>query len=227
METLGITALSWGLEGGSRASMLITMFVLVRVGFFCLLRPGELVNLRVGDVRLPGAGALTTSAVLAIRSPKNKRYFGQNQFVIVEDVVCIMWLRWLLRGLPREVTLWPSSPESFRVLFKKVSERCGLGNLRLVPAGLRPGGTTHLVSLGLDLSRIQFLGRWRVQSTMQVYVQEAMSSLVLVSMSQSQVNTVSQITSQASQFVRNPPSLAWPYIFSRHRQWRSSSVLRK
>ena len=50
LQALFAVSLSWGFEVSSLASLLIPFAVLLRVGFFALLRPGMLSRLTAGDV---------------------------------------------------------------------------------------------------------------------------------------------------------------------------------
>ena len=71
-----------GLATPGRALHYVTASVLLRLGFFGLLRPGELLKLRFGDIRLFSHGN-RTMAVIAIPNPKNWRAFGMSQFSVV------------------------------------------------------------------------------------------------------------------------------------------------
>ena len=69
------------------------------LGFACLLRLGELLNLRVGDISLPEGTTQeeeSLGAVVIIRQPKTRRVWRQ-QFVVSRDTVLVQWLvvhRW-------------------------------------------------------------------------------------------------------------------------------------
>lgn len=59
----------------------LTFATLMMVGFFSLLRPGELCSLTRKDISLPNAWALAGPfAVIKINQPKNKRQLGAQQF---------------------------------------------------------------------------------------------------------------------------------------------------
>ena len=67
-----------------------TFSVLVMTGFFGLLRPGEIFNLRAQDVVLPNSLSLAGEfAVLRIVRPKNSRQMGSQQYVEIRhpDVI--------------------------------------------------------------------------------------------------------------------------------------------
>eukprot|EP00973_Karenia_brevis_P018750 2570840-Karenia_brevis.AAC.1 len=56
--------------------------VLMRLGFFGLLRPSEIVKLKRLDIKFVKNSTGTNSMVLALRSPKNRASMGRLQFVI-------------------------------------------------------------------------------------------------------------------------------------------------
>ena len=220
-------AVSWSLEDRARAALLLPLAVLLLVGFEGLLRPGELVGLRRGDILLPRPHSLSKNVVIAIRSPKNRKYFGRQQFVTITDPMCIRWLSWLIELLPSPVKLWPSSPSVFRATFQTLVKRGGLTGHRFTPAGLRAGGATHLVAMGMDLSRVQFLGRWRAHQTMAIYVQEATAELVLMQISGPMSQCISAVLQEAADSLLQPPRLPWGAFFSRRRQWRTLQTWRR
>ena len=214
-EFLSSVALSWGLEQTSWALPLVVFSVLIRVGFNGLLRPGELLNLRSQDVSVSDVWDDHQYLVLAIRNPKTRRFGGRHQHVVIHDKFCIGWLRWLCRDLPPSMKIWPFSQDVFRTWFRKVLSRGGLQQFRFTPGSLRAGGTTHLVIQGMDLTRVQFLGRWRANSSMSVYVQEAMASLTWVHLSAELKHTISMTVLESRQLVSSPPLIPWWCLFQR------------
>ena len=188
---------------------------------FGLLRPGEICGLLVHDVSVPKLGGFSSACVLAIRSPKIRRSFGRHQHVVIHGRACLEWLGWLLHGVPGPLKVWPSSLSVFRATFQAVVRRADLESLRFSPAGLRAGGATHLVGLSMDLSRVQFLGRWKAHASMSIYVQEAMSALVWVQIPLPILSIMYLVLEECSVPLSIPPQVPWPALFSRRSQWRS------
>ena len=89
----------------------------------------------------------------------------------------------ILQNMPLYLKLWPPSIASFRFIFLQVVQRCGLEEYGFTWGGLRAGACTHMIVRDEDMSRIQFLGRWRSHASMSSYVQEAASSLVWIQIS--------------------------------------------
>lgn len=131
------------------------------MGFFALLRPGELFGLTEPDVALPNALSLGASfAVLKIRQPKNARQLGVQQYAEVRHPDAINWLTWLTcRRRKMGGPLWGSTASRFRRMFRAVCDDLRIRDLRLLPASLRAGGASWLVATGTDISKIRFQGR--------------------------------------------------------------------
>ena len=69
----------------SGPGLLLPLAVLMRVGFFALLRPGEICALRCMDVLVKDAGTETALAIVVVRRPKNRASLGRQQFSVVRD----------------------------------------------------------------------------------------------------------------------------------------------
>lgn len=227
LHFLFLTALDWAMSDRRMAHLLWPFDVLLLVGFEALLRPGELAGLRVGDVRPPGPLDAKKQAVLAIRSPKTKFFYGRAQFALVASEHVVSWLAWLIHGLPRHSKIFPSSLERFRALFKAVCSRAGLSQLQLTPASLRAGGTKFLVTGGADLLRVKMLGRWRSEHSMSCYVQEAVAQLVWLNLTAAERSRIEEEVASFQAVLSSPPRVPWCLIFSRRLQWRMMAAARK
>ena len=182
--------------------------VLIRVGYYCLLRPAELVGLRRKDV-LFSAGHCP---ILAIRNPKNRRFFGRAQFVLLQDVCTSDWLRWFVHSLPGECKLWPGSISSFRVWFRRLLQVCCLDTVAWNPSSLRCGGATYLhVHLNVSISRLKFIGRWSSDRTLSAYVQESAYCLVLTQLTDVLQQRINHALSSAFvvHILSTPPHQSW------------------
>ena len=158
---------------------------LIGLGFFGLLRPGELLALQVEDIGLPNSLSLGSDCVVArIAAPKNSRQMGIHQFTTVSQPDVVNWIAWLVSVKRRQSDrLWHSSPQKFRVLFKTVCEKLGLSACRFSPASLRAGGATFLVDQGVEISKIRFLGRWSHLRSLEHYVQVARAQQLALELS--------------------------------------------
>eukprot|EP00973_Karenia_brevis_P035258 4863344-Karenia_brevis.AAC.1 len=103
---------------------------------------------------------------------------GASQFAVVRDVSTIQSLSWLIEGLPGPIKVWPSLGPRFSPCFSFLCTRLNISYLNLVPASLRSGGTKHYLLSCLSMEQLMFMGCWAVQSSLGIYVQEAMAFLV-------------------------------------------------
>lgn len=178
----------------SRLGMDWTLFsVLLEIGFFCLLRPGELLRLRHKDIAMPSSFVLCEQHVaFKIVSPKNRRQFGDNQFVLLKNRNCIAWLKKI--HLPSEdKPLWIHSPRVFANMMKQIMRELGVDACNFTPASLRPGGATMYYSAGISVSTLRFMGRWSVERSLEHYIQLAMAAQIMNQLSSQAISRLKKI----------------------------------
>ena len=161
---------------------------LIELGFFCLLRPGEIFRLKHCDVAMPSGLTLCEQhAAIKIVSPKNRRQFGESQFVLLCNRNTIGWLKTI--HIPHsEQLIWDRSPRVFALLMKQVMRELGVANCKFTPASLRPGGATMYYSRGISISTLRFMGRWSVERSLEHYIQQAMAAQIMNALSTKAVN---------------------------------------
>ena len=215
---LFVHALATAMEQPSQADVLVPLAVLSLVAFYGLLRPGEVVALTAGDVRFQDT-AEGLVAILALRDPKNRRAMGAAQFSIVRIDGVARWLRWLVDGLPLHVRIWPRSYAAFGTAIKSVLAEMGLASCGLTAGSLRPGGTTYYHIMGKHISDLKYLGRWRSETSLAIYIQEAMAYLVWIDISHAGQLLLKRLSEASVHILRAPPIAPWPTLFSRRTQW--------
>ena len=148
---------------------------LLGAGFFGLLRPGELLNLKKKDVGLPNQLAFGRPCVtLQITKPKNFRQLGHQQFVVITQPDVCNWLTWLFHVTKtNDDLLWRSSATEFRRLFKSCCLQLWGKNHPFVPASLRAGGATFKFDECADINRLRLEGRWSNVQSLEHYIQVA------------------------------------------------------
>ena len=153
------------------------MSVLLEVGFFSLMRPGEMLALTRQLVSLPGQllGNAAEFAVVGILSPENRKQLGKFQFAVCRSGNASSWLAWLCEGLHPAERLWPTTGKDFRKMFRILIDYLGLTELGFSPASLRAGGATYLFMHGVDPPRLKFYGRWSSERTLAHYLQESVT----------------------------------------------------
>ena len=160
----------------------------VWLGFVGLLRPAEILQLKVGDLSFssPGGGlGQDPGLVVVVRNPKTRRIW-HKQFVLCRDDRLERWLKWWVQGMPARKSLFNFSRYVWQKHFSALIERLGLEACRFTLGSLRAGGATSHFRKHGNLGELQFLGRWTSQSTLRFYLQEAFSMHV-----ESQISTAS------------------------------------
>jgi hypothetical protein len=160
------------------------------VCFEGLLRPSELLNLRVMDILFP-QGA-DPGAVLVIQMPKTRRIW-KTQFVLLDNPGLVAWLEWWLEGRGPNEAAFPLVARRWRQAFKTVAEFMGVSNAGFSLGSLRSGGATNHFRVHRNLGHLQFLGRWRSAKTLEHYLHEAYAAMTAGSLSASSKKLMEQL----------------------------------
>ena len=167
--------------------------VLLEIGFFCMLRPGELMRLTHADIALPGSFVVCEQhAAIRILSPKNRRQFGESQFVLVKNSNTVAWLTKVLVVGATE-PIWFSGVRAFTLLFKQSIKELGVEDCKFTPASLRPGGATMYYSAGVSVPTLRFMGRWSVERSLEHYLQVAMATQIMNKLKPSAVSRLKRL----------------------------------
>lgn len=183
-------------ETSGRASDLWFRFsTMLAIGFFGLLRPGEMFKLQRRHITLPNAVSLGAPfAVMLLEQPKNARQMGKQQFSVLRHPDAVNWLSWLTMSSQKSrEALWPSAPSRFRVMFKEICEKLGVGRLKLSPASLRAGGATWMLDEGTEVSKIRFMGRWSNLRSLERYLQVARAQQIALTLEPTAVAAVKHL----------------------------------
>ena len=149
------------------------------LAFDCLLRCGELCNLRREDVAFPKdrrMGVEYKITTLSIRVAKT----GRNQSVTVADPEVVTLLRHVVAATKPGALLFPGGSSKFRNVFKAACAQLGLSS-RYVPHSLRHGGATRLHLQGVRLEDIMVRGRWASSKSARTYIQSSRAVLMAMS----------------------------------------------
>lgn len=166
-------------QDGAVRSQWFIMAILLEIGMLCLLHPGELLKLRHSDFALPGSFSLSQSqAAIRMEAPKNRRQFGQQQFVSLKNSNVIAWIREFLTVGSHDL-FWPATKGAFSKCFQQLISELGLKHHRFTPGSLRPGGATMYYGRGMPISSLRFLGRGTVERSLEHYIQQAMAVQIL------------------------------------------------
>ncbi len=141
---------------------------------------------------------------VCIENPKTRRVGGRIQHVVIKDLSTIAWAQWLVGDLPDDAPLFTMSGPVLRRRFQELVVAGGSENLKFTPAGLRAGGATFLYVGGISVNRLRLVGRWRVVSSLEHYVQEAAAVQLLQRLPPSARNTAALVSS-FWEYVAFPP----------------------
>jgi integrase len=150
--------------------------VAVVLAFDCLLRCGELTNLRREDVAFPKdrrMGHEYKITTLSIRVAKT----GRNQSVTVANPDVVALLRQVVAQTAPRGLLFPGGSTKFRKVFKRACQELGLSS-KYVPHSLRHGGATRLHLQGVRVEDIMVRGRWASSKSARTYIQSSRAVLM-------------------------------------------------
>jgi len=154
----------------------------VLLSFDCLLRVGELVQLRREDIahahdqRLGTGGGRYRGPGTILRIQQAKT--GKNQWVTVRDPQVIRMLLELRAMTKPGALLFPFSTASFRAVFKRGCADLKLSSL-YVPHSLRHGGATRYRHvLGWSMENVIERGRWASAKSARIYIQAGVALLM-------------------------------------------------
>ncbi len=178
--------------------------VMLELGVLCSLRPGELCRLKHSDFAMPGDLSVGRSnTAIRINAPKNRRQFGEQQFVTLTHPNVVMWLRMILKG-GQDEPLWTYKPARFSKLFKQLVLELGIDAFRFTPASLRPGGATMYYTLGIPIASLRFLGRWTVERSLEHYIQQATATQILNRLPDQVVDRLLKLAPKCLDMVAHP-----------------------
>eukprot|EP00438_Fugacium_kawagutii_P008892 Skav234759 [mRNA] locus=scaffold2327:79052:85672:+ [translate_table: standard] len=152
------------------------------VGFDCLLRPGEIYDLKVGDITWA-----SKRATLTLRSTKTGIRKGAEEMVFCESRLATKWLKKACAGKSPHQLIVGCSRKHFRSLsFNLLQHFAITGNFSLY--SLRRGGATWHFLGERSMEATLLRGRWQSTSTARIYLADAAATLVHLQLSSGQVN---------------------------------------
>ena len=185
-------------------------------GFVCLLRPGELLNLRRLDISFPegeGFESQAIGAVIIVRKPKTRRIWRQ-QFVLCRDPRLVRWLQWWMADVSGKTLLFGVSRYVLQKKFSDVLCKLGIDDCGYTLGSLRAGGATDFFQRTRNLGELQYQGRWTAASTLQYYLMEAFSAFVTSSV-ESSVREKLESVHVLKHLLNFPPKICAQEVFRR------------
>ena len=159
----------------------LDMTVMLLLGFFCLLRTGELLQLTVNDFCLGHS-----SGLVSLKHTKSGRRDNASEFVSFTDVPTLEAVKQLI-SLRKETNtgprLWVHSPSAFRQQFKLLCDHYDLSSHQFRPYSLRRGGATHHFQITNSMEAALIKGRWQSSKVARIYISDGLSYLPNLKMS--------------------------------------------
>ena len=148
----------------------------ILIGFLGLLRPAELVSLRVEDVVFPPR--LPSTTILILRATKSGRRRNSSEKVLIKEPLVVAALRWLVRtSTDADKRLFPFGGQGLTGKLRNLASSLGLNPSEVSGYSLRRGGATWHFVLNGSLSKTTVHGRWADERTARIYIDGAMAQL--------------------------------------------------
>ena len=150
--------------------------LLLGIGFFGMLRPGELLALWVRDLIFDSDPLFTDSMFVRIIAPKMRRLGPRWEHVRIDDADFVRFTRVMTRGLDRDTVLFTGGYFALSDLFRQLCLHFSVSNVDgtgLTPASLRSGGATFWYRRTDSTEFVRYWGRWANSRMLRIYIQEA------------------------------------------------------
>ena len=160
----------------------IQMAAAFLVGFYGLLRTGEILNLRMSDCLITNG-----HCILSLSDTKSGKRKGTAEMVHISDVLTVEVLHTLQQIRRLELCpaglLWNLSPAVFRHRFAFYCHKFDLTRHGFRPYSLRRGGATHIFQQTRSMEYTLMLGRWGSNKVARCYISDALSFLPAMTLS--------------------------------------------
>jgi len=147
---------------------------MILLGFFGLLRTGELLQLCSQDLLLG-----EKQGIISLKETKSGLRNSAHETVAFEDDLTLEVLRALLAVKKRQhlekVPIWTGSAQTFRNQFAHHCKKFKLENYNFRPYSLRRGGATHLFQETGSMEMALLKGRWSSTKVAKIYLSDGLS----------------------------------------------------
>ena len=149
---------------------------LVLIGFFALLRTGELLQVCAKDLLIDD-----TNGIVTLYGTKTGQRDNVGEMVSFDDFLTIETLR-TVQQIQKErqlynVPLWHRSAQCFRSQFQRYCDRFDLLQHQFRPYSLRRGGATWIFQKTGSMEVALVKGRWSSNRVARIYISDALSYL--------------------------------------------------
>ena len=153
------------------------------VGFYAMLRAGELLHLKNSHIYMTGP---KSPAVISLGMTKGGKRLGAAESVTLSSADALKWL-WIWKtGHKPHANLCPTNA-AWRKLFSACLTALSLDVFQFRPYSLRRGGATFWFSKHGSLDKLMIAGRWQAVRTARVYINEGLAVLAELSLPRSKL----------------------------------------
>lgn len=175
--------------------------VLLWLGFHCLLRPGELIDLQLRDLRYVDTGEGGGVFIIIVRNPKTARKYARTQHVLCDEPLLVRYLNWVLELRQGPLNFfYGMSQSTLADRLERILKVLGLEGLFTL-AGLRAGGATWQWIVKRNFDELRIRGRWAAQKTLEAYIQECAAQLQEGSVSRRQRTQIAELGAAGADMV--------------------------
>ena len=147
--------------------------VSIILGFYCMLRTGEILNIRSSNLM---CGRNDKQVVVSLGLTKGGKRRGAAESVILGyEPAVLLVKRW--KQVAQPVTPLVRSTAQWRKLFNECLHALHVEDHQFRPYSLRRGGATFWFSRHQSLDRLLIQGRWASQKTARIYLNEGLAML--------------------------------------------------
>lgn len=168
------------------------------LGFYGLLRTGEILNLQKHQVEV---GSARSPAILSLGLTKGGKRAGSAECVTIHVAEVTRRLtQWKSSGPPSLVP----SPSKWRTQFSATLAAIGAESFGFRPYSLRRGGATFFFTKHGSMDRLMIQGRWVAQKTARIYINSGLATLAELKLPKKRLNPFINVYHQ-SQHHALPP----------------------
>ena len=143
------------------------------IGFYGLLRTGELFDVTSQDIAMNGP---FSPIVLSLGLTKSGKRAGAAESVTIQVREVQQWVWHWKQAVPPHTPLVPSY-YGWRKMFNDALQAMHLQSFQFRPYSLRRGGATFWWQCHANFDKLLMMGRWKAAATAKIYLNEGLSLL--------------------------------------------------
>ena len=170
------------------------------VGFYTLLRTGELLDLQAWNIHMTSN---SQPAVISLGLTKSGKRQGAAESVTLTEL-SVLKLLWFWKQQVPAHTYLTAKPHVWRQLFNECLQGLKISEWGFRPYSLRRGGATSLFVKCGSLDRVLILGRWTAVKTAKIYLNSGLAMLADLKIPQKLLQPFHTVLTN---YLQGPPKL--------------------